>query len=347
MREILKIVFVIIGTLIGAGFASGQEIYSFFFKYGKSGILGIVLMSILLLIILVKILTIICENKIDTYKEFLELLINRKRQSNNKYLNIKNITSNIINIFILITFYIMVAGFGAYFNQEFAINSLIGSVILAIIIYLTLLNDIKGLIRANEILIPTLILLVLIIGVISIKGINIKENIENMVILEKGSIVMSSIIYTSYNTILMIPVIITLRKYIKSNKEIKIISILVAIIILILSTLIYFMLFELDINDKVEMPIVYIVSKTSIYFKYVYGCIILGSIYTTAISLGNSFLKNTTKTSKRFKSILIVICISSVMFSKIGFSNLVNLLYPIFGYIGLFQICNILFIRQK
>ena len=35
MKNIIKIVFVIIGTLVGAGFASGKEIYSFFFIYGK------------------------------------------------------------------------------------------------------------------------------------------------------------------------------------------------------------------------------------------------------------------------------------------------------------------------
>ena len=33
-KDIMKIVFVIIGTMIGAGFASGQEIYLFFFSYG-------------------------------------------------------------------------------------------------------------------------------------------------------------------------------------------------------------------------------------------------------------------------------------------------------------------------
>ena len=39
---------VIIGALIGAGFASGQEIYLFFYRYGLSGILGIILCSILM-----------------------------------------------------------------------------------------------------------------------------------------------------------------------------------------------------------------------------------------------------------------------------------------------------------
>ena len=37
-KNIMKIVFVIIGTMIGAGFASGQEIYLFFFSYGLEGV---------------------------------------------------------------------------------------------------------------------------------------------------------------------------------------------------------------------------------------------------------------------------------------------------------------------
>lgn len=34
IKNIYKITFVIIGTIIGAGFASGQEIYTFFNRYG-------------------------------------------------------------------------------------------------------------------------------------------------------------------------------------------------------------------------------------------------------------------------------------------------------------------------
>lgn len=34
INNILNITFVIIGTIIGAGFASGQEIYTFFNRYG-------------------------------------------------------------------------------------------------------------------------------------------------------------------------------------------------------------------------------------------------------------------------------------------------------------------------
>ena len=38
IKNIYKITFVIIGTIVGAGFASGQEIYTFFNKYGLNRI---------------------------------------------------------------------------------------------------------------------------------------------------------------------------------------------------------------------------------------------------------------------------------------------------------------------
>lgn len=43
IKNIFKICFVIIGTIIGAGFASGKEIYTFFSIYGINGLWGILL----------------------------------------------------------------------------------------------------------------------------------------------------------------------------------------------------------------------------------------------------------------------------------------------------------------
>ena len=65
MKKILKIVFVIIGTLIGAGFASGQEIYSFFYVYGKKGIIGLILSALIMSIVIYKVLKIIKEKGIS------------------------------------------------------------------------------------------------------------------------------------------------------------------------------------------------------------------------------------------------------------------------------------------
>ena len=62
MKKVFKAVFVIIGTLVGAGFASGQEIYLFFYQYGMNGVLGIIISSLLIGIVIYKVLQ-ICEDK--------------------------------------------------------------------------------------------------------------------------------------------------------------------------------------------------------------------------------------------------------------------------------------------
>ena len=153
--NILKVVFVIIGTLIGAGFASGQEIYTFFFSYGIKGMLGIIISSTIIGLTIYKTFKIIEKNNIKNYKEFLDFFIKNEK--------IKELINSIINIFILVSFYLMIAGFGAYIEQEINLNNFIGSSILAILCIILFKTNINGIVKINEILIPILILVVLVI----------------------------------------------------------------------------------------------------------------------------------------------------------------------------------------
>lgn len=342
MKNTIKVIFVIIGTIIGAGFASGQEIYTFFYSYGINGIFGLILCSLLLVLIIYKVLIIINKDKkIENYKDFLEKII--KVKSNKKYFNINFIINTIINIFMLISFYIMIAGFGAYFYQEWQINSLIGCSIIIFLSFFIFMTNEKGVIKVNEILTPILILFIILVGIINFASIDIK-NISNYIepIKNEGWI-LSSILYCSYNSILLIPILITLSKYVKNKKDIFRISYISGIIIFVIAISIFLMLVRVDTNIlELEMPIVYVISKFFKNFKNIYGFIILFSIFTTTISIGISFLKNTSKNRRNYTQIAIIMCITSLPISKIGFSNLVTLLYPIFGYLGLLQIFKIL-----
>lgn len=331
MGKILKIVFVIIGTLIGAGFASGQEIYIFFYQYGMKGIFGIIISSILLGFVIYKVLSLCNKNKVTNYKSFLQVFIKHEKQL--------EIFNTMMNIFILITFYIMIAGFGAYFEQQFGIYSFIGSVILAIICYFIFLNNVLGLIKVSQYVVPLLIASLFIIGVFVIDVKNILEISRYVTENTSWKWILDSILYGSYNTILLIPVLIALRNLVKNKKQLWMISGVTTFFIIILSFIVFFMLTKVDVNiQNLEMPAVYVASKISPIFKYIYGFIILSSILTTSISLGTSFLENVAYDKKKYKQYAIILCVSSVLISYMGFSNLVNLLYPIFGYIGLIQI---------
>ena len=342
MNNVIKVVFVIIGTVIGAGFASGQEIYTFFYSYGINGLIGLIICSIFLSIIIYKVLKILTENKnIENYKEFLDTIINRKAK--NPYLNIKYILNTIINIFLLISFYIMIAGFGAYFSQELQLNSLIGCSAISLLSFIIFMTSVKGVVKVNEVLTPILIIFVVTIGIINFLKLDLESAMTSIVAVKNHGWFISSILYCSYNSILLIPVLITLSKLVKNKKQTKLISIISGLIILIISICIFFIITRVDVNiANLEMPVVYGISKFFVRLKNIYGFIILSSIFTTSIAIGISLLQNISKNKTSYTQIALIMCITSVPISKIGFSNLVTSIYPVFGVLGLYQILKII-----
>lgn len=339
------IVLVIIGALVGAGFASGQEIYLFFYRYGTKGMLGILVCSILIGLIIYKVFKIIIKYDVTSYEYFLDKIF-RVGNNKKKFLNISYIMNIIVNIFLLMSFFIMISGFGAYFKQEFGINNFIGSGILAIICFIIFLKDMKGVTKVSSVVVPILILFVIIVGIRNFGYITL-SNIGANVIEVKSNIInnwfVQSIIYASYNIILLIPVLVSLKKYINNEKQITIISILSGIILFFLAVIIYLLLINIDVNfNTLEMPVVYAISNIGLGLKRVYGIVILLSIFTTAISIGISFLENIVKNKKSFPQFAGIMCITATLVSNIGFSNLVNLLFPVFGYLGLIQVVEIM-----
>lgn len=331
MKNVIKIVMVIIGTLIGAGFASGREIYLFFLKFGKLGLVGITFSSILTAIIIYKTLKIVKEKNIINYNNLLENM-------NLKNKKIIFFIKNIVTIFLLISFYIMVAGFGAYMKQIYKIETYISTIIFIIFCYFIFKKSLKGMIKINEILIPFLLFFILYLGIK-----NVPYLIQSKVIFEIDTIsnkwLVNSILYTSYNSIILIPVLVTMNKYLKSNKQIKNISIISAIIIIVLSFSIFGLLLKGQFFIKeLELPLIQISLEFGKIFSYIYGFVIIVSIFTSAISTGYSFLQNVSKNKKQYNRNLILICVSSIFISNIGFSNLVELLYPLFGILGILQI---------
>ena len=316
MIEVISITLVIIGALIGAGFASGQEIFSFFYIYGKNGIYGILIMSILIGIFIYKSLKIIYQKQVYNYNDFLNLFI--------KNTKIRNVILWIVNVLLLVSFYIMVAGFGAYFEQEIGINRIIGSIVLNLLCVIVFFSNIKGVLKASNLIVPFLIFFIFFIGIKNIVQIRTID-FHQM----KNNWILSMIIYNSYNFILLMPVLISLKKQITKEKNIKKVSILVTIIILILSISIFFLLLNANIKEieNQEMPIVYIISNYFNKYKKIYAFIVLASIFTTAISVGIGFLQNISKNSNSYPQFVLFMCITSLLMSNIGFSKLLNILY--------------------
>lgn len=339
LKNISKVVMVIIGTLIGAGFASGREIYLFFMRYGSIGQVGLIISGIFTGIIIYLVLKKVNEKQINNYSELLQD-INPKNKKINKYIHI------IVNSFLLISFYIMIAGFSAYMQQAYKIPTYFSSTIFVIICYTVFQKSLQGMMKINSYLVPLLLLLILYLGAKNIPYLIESKGIIEIPIKQNGFLI-SSLLYASYNSIILIPVLVTMKDYIKNKKEIKLISILSAISIVILSFAIYGLLLKGQfLLQYLELPLLEITSEFGSMFQYIYGFVIIVSIFTSAISTGYSFLENVSKDKKRYKRNLLLMSIVGIFVSNIGFSNLVEILYPLFGILGFIQIIFICKIRK-
>lgn len=335
MVGILNCIFVIIGVIIGAGFASGKEIYSFFFIYGKSGIVGIIISTFIIGYGIYKTLKIIKKYEVENYDDFLDIIIGNLGTQN---INIKIILNFIINIFLVLSFFVMCAGFIAYFEQELQINGLVSGVFVSIFCFILLNKNIKGVMLLNSILIPMIIVTLISLGIKTFEpNMKIGEFTNNY------SWITNAILYASYNSITLISILIPMKKYIKNKKDILKISLLCILIIILLSGIVFILLSGINTDiEKIELPTVYVARMHGTVYKYLYGMIIVGAIATTAISSAYAFLNNIAKNKRTYKVWNYIICFIAIFMGKFGFSNLINNLYPIFGILGLVQLIFIL-----
>ena len=273
----LKVVFTIIGTFIGAGFASGKEIHLFFFRFGFLGIIGIIISSFFISIILLKTLKIIKKNNIKNYENFLNKII--------KYKIIKKILNKIICIFLAFSFCVMISGFCSFFKQEFNINKVISGILILSICYFVFQKNINKIIKINNFLMPIIILIILYILFIKNNNFNfyfLKNNYEKnnfyynfiknnynknnifynilkniFTIKNKFKFVffIKAILYSNYNLLAIIPIFIAIKKYINKKAHEKIIPIIVGTIICILSLCIFLLLSSLVAEKQIEMLI--------------------------------------------------------------------------------------------
>lgn len=307
----------------------GKEIYLFFVVYGINGIWGIILSQVIIGIIIYKVLTISNNQKISTYGELTGVI--------NKNTKINEILKIIINIFLLLSFYVMIAGFSAYFSQELGLPNILGTILIAVLCYIIFMGDIDRIIKVNILLIPLIILFIILLisknmgAYININGKMLQPNLFKSMY--------SAILYSSYNSITLIPIVISLKKYVKNKSQIIKVCIICTVILCLVAIAIYGLVLKVDINiNYIELPTVYVAGMAGKIYKYLYGITILVAILTSAISAGYSILENYKDNNKKYKNMALLICVSSILVSKIGFSNLIGLLYPVFGFLGIIQI---------
>lgn len=335
-EKIIKIACVYSGTILGAGFASGQELLSFFAKYGKIGILGLIVSGILFSAIGIRVLKCVFYNKIKNYPEFVRWLMGK---------NLGRFMEIVVFFFLMTLFSTMFAAGGAAVNSAFGLSKFIGVIIISLLCFITLLFDVNGIIEINVILCPVLMIGGIFIGIYSYitSDTYVFSHSKDIFYFINNNWFVSAIIYVSYNVITAISVLVSLNKFVINKKIAFFGGALGGLSMCILGICMTLPLLVHNSKTFGEMPMFDIISNYNMFFRYFYILILLAAIFTTAV--GNGFAA-VEWIHSRFKInplyIKILVCIFAVIISQAGFSNFVNKVYPLFGYIGIFEIIMIL-----
>jgi uncharacterized membrane protein YkvI len=224
---------------------------------------------------------------------------------------------------------------------------------MAICCYITFLFDVKGVIAVNSVLAPILLIGVVIVGLYMwfFRSTAVMSKVVEVFLVVRDNWLSSAIIYVSYNIITAVVVLTTLHNIVTSKFAARVGSLLAGIalgmigIILGLVILVHYK----DIQG-IEIPMLAIVMRYAKVVQYIYIIVLISAMFTTAVANGYGILsKLKINKSKGGKIKLAIFIFTAVIFSQIGFSNMVGKIYPIFGYIGIFQIILILvyFVKLK
>ena len=341
MRKQVEIICAIIGTLIGAGFASGQEIFQFFYAHGmQKGMVGIIISNVMIGIILFQIIELIKKYKIIDYDTFLKEIFNENKLILTGY-------EIITNLILLITFFIMISAFGECFKEELKFSKIIGCITLIILFCLVTRKDISRFLNVNRVIVPIMILVIIVVGILNLFE---SRQLENFINYEKrgNNFIVDAVLYSSYNIVLLIPTIILLSRNIEKRAEMFSISLYITLISMILTFSIYFILKNIDMDlNNIEIPVLYLINQKYKIIKPIYVIVLLSSIFTTTVAMGRNFLDNMRCDEKDYKKSALKMGIIALCFSGIKFSKLINAIYPIIGYLGMYEIIKVIIKNRR
>ena len=319
-----------LGAVIGAGFASGQEIVQFFVAYGFGGLKGVLLSTVLFAVFGGLLLYVAHIQKAGNYQDILAYLMGDKAGK---------VIDFLLSIFLFLGISTMLSASGAVFHEHLYLPKILGILLAYLLVVLFIFTGKKGLLFSFNILVPVKFLLLCLIAgyiVFSFKGTPVEEYTKYLGANFLLPWPISSVLYVAYNFTLAM-VVLTEYQSITSRRNGIIGAVWGGLVLGILLLLNYLALCKfLPVVLNYEVPMLYITGKISIEVKYVYTIVLWVGILTTAIANAYGFSQRWSSFTGLNYTFCLLWCMTMALpIAMQSFSSLVSAIYPIFGLLGI------------
>ncbi len=327
-----NILFLYIGSLMGAGFASGTEMWQFFGVFGAKGIYGVLLSTAVFMIF----------GYISVYNAAALGSSNMGKMIVPKeHRVIEGFVSGVMSVFLLMAYFSTLAAGGALLEEQFGLHHAIGSFILMLMVVFTAINGFGTVADRLRKLTPVLVIGTLLIGIYMV--------IHNFDRIAGGSVsatpasispvaghwAIAAIGFVAYNLTGAIAMLGGCALNARSKKHAEWGAILGGVGLGLCCGILYLtMLTDPAAAASTSLPMVVFCSKISPILRVVYSLFLLIAVFSTATSVFYGFTTALPPFRKR-TLVIWVVALAGYAMSLFGFGNLVAFLYPIGGYCSL------------
>ncbi|WP_312093927.1 YkvI family membrane protein [Aminipila sp.] len=323
----LSVALMYVGTIMGAGFASGREIWQFFCVFQDKGYIGIFVIGIMFMVI--GVMTSKIARTLGT-NDMGKVIV---PGNNPKLVEFVGYFMALMLFTVLIT---MSSAGGALFCQQFGQSRILGGAVIILLVILTVIGGFDRVSKVFRWMMP-----ILVIAVVSVCLMVIFMDLPQSEKQAEISIspltpnwFLSAMQYISYNVLALVPIVATASVNAKSDKHAFLGTALGAVFLGLLAFVLGTALFtDMGFSQAMDMPMLGYSAKISKSVNLVYTCVLLFAIYASATSNYYGFTTKM-KFQKHRRIKIILIAWVGFLCGLIGFTNVIAFMFPIEGFMG-------------
>lgn len=313
-----------VGAVVGAGFASGQEIYQFFTRFGAKGIMGIGVAGALFGVLGYLALE---RGRRGTRTGFTAFLADMYPPC------LIHVAEGVTTAFLVVGLGVVAAGGGAAMFQLAGFPHLSGAALTTAAIIGVVALGTRSVIRANSVLVPYLILLVVIIGVLTWSN---PSGVGPAPV--HAGWLLSALLYLSYNIFTGIVVLLGVGRTLGSRRQSAVAAMTGAGILSALAFLEHHALSRIAVIGA--LPLVDIATGIHPAWGVLFGVSLWIALFTTGVAEAYALCE-------QYGSRILWLVSGTFLFGWFGFDKLVQTLYPVMGVVAVLLWIPLVFRRPK
>ncbi|MDO4255911.1 MAG: hypothetical protein Q4C90_01880 [Kocuria sp.] len=332
VKKTMQVSLAFVGLMVGAGFATGQEVIQYFISFGAWGLAGAIVAGVLMITAGAVIINIGSYFMADEHRQVFSSVSSPW---------ISHFLDYAVSLTLFAMGIVMLAGAGSTLEQQFGLPAWIGAAIMVAIVMVTGLLDVNKVTNIISAVTPTIFVAVIVAFVYTLFQLPVDLGAAHELAVQADSPVspwwLSAINYTSMALMLGVSMSLVIGGNTLDPRDAGRGGIIGGVVYTVLLTMNAFaLLVNYPSVGEADVPMLRLFETMHPVAAMAMVFVTFVMIYNTCISMFYALGRRMTVNHRsRYVPIFLVTCLVGYAISLVGFGTLMSVVYPVIGYVGL------------